>query len=419
MRLSKQKKALFILVGIAVIIKLIILHGVGNFRVWEENEIALNYLKTGQMAYYRDGVMVYNFGFPVYPFLLIILYKLFGVNYAYAAILNIIFSALTAVLFYDVLDAFFERFNLPQKVKEWKTGILLLSVAACLFHPLIMYYELKNVHPFAMYVFLYVWGLWMMVKYFEKSTWRNLTLYALATGLITLARATLVTLLLPFFFWLLQRDKIKKTFSKMVYIIVIASLFSIIWMLNVHYKVDSGNLMPNLGKGMWMGSLPQTEGSNNFPDGRTFYSALADSDLMVISKIPPARRDSFYREKYMNTLKNHPRQIAKLFFIKFKNFWLFRKAIGVDYPEWVQKLIPVYKGVYVIILLLALVTAIIIGRQAFILLSVPFAVSLMHAVVYVETRHRIMFEPVLIFLAIIGVALLINKVKRESVTHNL
>jgi hypothetical protein len=414
MQLSKQKVRLFILVSIAVIIKLVILHGITSFRLWEDNEMALNYLKTGQMAYMHDGALKYNFGDPVYSFLLVVVYKVFGVNYHYAGILNIIFSAFTAVLFYGVINAFFDFFNLPDKVKKWKEVMLLVSIAACLFHPLIMFYEIKNVHPFAMYCFFYVLGLSMMVRYFKKDTMMNLTVCSLVLGVVIFARSTFAALLLPFFLWLVTKNTIKISIFKMVYVIGISSVFSFLWLLNSYRNVNSAYVMPNDGIVMWMGSLPQTEGSNNFPDGRTFYDALTDSDLNTISKIAPAKLDSFYMAKYVYTVKHDPGLIAKMFLIKFKNFWFFRKAMGVDYPVWIQNLIPIYKVVYVAVLVLMLFAIILLGRYALILLSAPFAISLIHAAVYVETRHRIMFEPTFIFLAIIGLAWLITKMQKAG-----
>ncbi len=409
MQFSKQKKNLYILIAAAVVVKLIILHFITNFRVWEENEMAMNYMATGKLQYMHDGVMVYNYSLPVYPFLLVWVYKIFGVNYTYAAAMNIIFSAITAVLLYDIFNAFFERIKLPERVKDLQSVIVLLSVAAYLFHPLIMFYEIKNVHPFAMYLFSYVLGMWLMLKYVEKNTWTNLLLFGLIMGLIVLGRIPFVALFVPFFLLLLQKEGIKKSLLKIGVVLIFSSVFPLLWIWNTHSKAQSGNLFPNMGAAMWMGSLPQTEGSNNFENGKTFYAALSDSDMQVISKIPAASRDSFYAAKYSYKLKHNPGLVAKMFLIKFENFWLFRRAIGVDYPANIQKLIPIYKAVYVVILLLALFAAIRVGKEAWILLSLPFAVSLIHAMVYVETRHRIMFEPLLIFLAIIGVALLVKK----------
>src|SRR5581483_7140096 len=180
-------------------------------------------------------------------------------NYAFGAALNVILSALSALMFYDVIGAFFDRFNLPEKVKNYKPQILFISVAALLFHPLIVYYEIKNVHPFASYMFFMNLGLWMMVKYFKKSTWLNLTLYALVMSLVILARSTFVAILLPCFFWMLKDERFGKTVVKMTYLALIGSLFTLIWTWHIYLKVRPAPIMPNNGIVMWMGSLPQTE----------------------------------------------------------------------------------------------------------------------------------------------------------------
>src|SRR5581483_5667087 len=102
MQLIKERRGLYILVAFATIFKLIGLYWVSNFNVWEENSMVLNFLQNGQMVYFHDGCPKYNFGDPVYPYILAFVYKLFGVNYAFGAALNVILSALSALMFYDV-----------------------------------------------------------------------------------------------------------------------------------------------------------------------------------------------------------------------------------------------------------------------------------------------------------------------------
>jgi len=407
----KERKSLLLLITTTAVIKLVMLFFIHDFRVWEDNEIALNYLATGKMYYMHDGAMVYNYSLPVYPFLLIIIYKIFGVHYHLAAAFNVLFSALSALLFYDVFNAFFARFNLPEKVRGWQQKIVLLSVAAYLFHPLITFYEIKNVHPFAMYIFLYVLCLWLMVKYDEKSTWLRLVVFSLVLGISILARPTLGAVIFPFFFWLMQKQKFGRAIFKSTCVLAIASIIPLAWVWNTYNNAKSTTLLPNMGMGMWMGTLQKTEGSNASTDGKTFYAQLSADDSLELSKILPAKRDSFFRAKYMYTLKHNPGRVGEMFLVKFCNFWLFRKAIGIDYPAWIQNLIPIYKVAYISVLLLVLFAVFKIGRQALILMSLPFAVSLVHAAIYVEMRHRIMFEPLLIFLAIIGASFILAKRK--------
>jgi hypothetical protein len=417
MHFPKEKIRLYILVAIAVIVKLVLLQGITGFRIWEANEMAINYLNTGHMLYNHDGVMVYNYDFPVYPFLLFLVYKVFGINYTYAIILNIVFSAITAILLYDVFGAFFDRFNLPEKVQTWKPVMLLISVAAFLFHPLIMYYELKNIHPFAMTVFFYSWALWWMVKFFKNDSFANLTMYAIVLGLAILSRTTLVAVVVPFFFWALQKYKWKKALVKVLYVGILASLFTVGLVYDNYKKTGKIAISNSLGIDIWKGTLAAGEGTNNLANGQTFYSALPDSDAKVFANLPANERNSFYMDKYLKTLQSNPKVVIEMFFIKLKNFWLFRKNMGIDYPDNVRVLVPVYMVFYLLILLLAIYAAIMIKREAWILLSFPIALSIIQAMVYVETRHRIMIEPILIFLAIIGVALLLNGFRKNSATN--
>jgi len=249
--------------------------------------------------------------------------------------------------------------------------------------------------------------LWM-VKYFEKDSFINLTLYAIVLGLAILSRTTMVAITVPFFLWMMQKYKFRKAIPKLVYAAVLGSVFTLGLVYDNYKKTGKMTISNSLGIDIWKGTLVAGEGTNNLENGQTFYSALSDSDAQKIAHLSGNERNSFYMDKYKKILENNPKMVIQMFFVKLKNFWFFRKQMGVDYSDSVKKLVPVYMVFYLLILLLAIYAVIKIKREAWILLSFPIALSIIQAVVYVETRHRIMIEPILIFLAIIGGALLIS-----------
>ena len=66
---QNSKKQLFLLIIFAFICKvLFVVFFIDSAKLWEVNDIALNLLRTGEMKYFHDGKMNYNYQFPIYPF---------------------------------------------------------------------------------------------------------------------------------------------------------------------------------------------------------------------------------------------------------------------------------------------------------------------------------------------------------------
>ncbi|HIA06084.1 MAG TPA: hypothetical protein EYN71_05165 [Flavobacteriales bacterium] len=97
-------------------------------------------------------------------------------------------------------------------------------------------------------------------------------------------------------------------------------------------------------------------------------------------------------------MNENPSEVFDLFVLKLKNFWLWREGIGTEYSKKVNSFIPIYLGVYLLFLIFFLI-AVAYDKRLLPYFLMLLGISIIHAVFYVEMRHRILFEPMIYIIA--------------------
>ena len=406
-----SRTKLFLLVSAAFLLKLLIyLLFIHHAAKWEDNETALNLLHTGEMKYLRDGNWDYDYQFPVYCFMQFAVYKAFGVHDLCIILLQLALSSITAFLLYYIFT-FFTRFaRLEEKLF---TLIPLLATAGYLAHPLITYYTIGHIHPFSMDLLMAMLVIYTGIRYYEAPPGKLLLLLGIVTGIAILERATLVTALVPVLILLAR----KISFINTSIILVVAFLVTLPWLYRNHSITGKWELSSAMGRHLWVGSLEETEGSNVLPGGKNYFHVLSQEQLDSLGKYNAQQQDSVYLSMYIQKLKSDPASIIKMFFVKLRNFWWFRSSTGAAYDEGKKAFIPVYKFFYTILLFFAAIAVIRLRKRSLLILSFPVVLSLVQSFFYVETRHRFIAEPFLVFLALMGIAfsvLYLQEKKRRS-----
>jgi hypothetical protein len=158
---------------------------------------------------------------------------------------------------------------------------------------------------------------------------------------------------------------------------------------------------------LWRGMNPNATGSSYTIDGRTMLEAAPPAFQAQIAAASEAQRVGVYRDAAVQFAREQPARGAALYVTKFKSFWLGSDTTGLLYePSWTSA----YNAWYAGIALLAAVGLWTGWRQksarATIVLIVAslLLVSASQAVFYVEGRHRLAVEPLLLVLSGAGLA---------------
>lgn len=401
----------YYLILILTIFKTILIFSIGDISVWEDHFIAHNLITSGEMYNVFEGVKSYADQFPLYPFIISIIYRLFGENTHYAALYNIILQALSAIIFYQLSLNFLQFLSLANLSNRIKERIAYFCSLIFVLYPPICWYGMYNVHPFSQNLLFLLLLIFLTFNYINLQRQKWFWLLCITAGFAVLDRNTLIVGIIPLFIWLLFHEKRKRFFVKSIYIFLLIFLIGFPWLLRNYAKTGQFSYTTKEGRALYIGAINELEGGLYLPTGLDYTYLLKKSEKDSISKLSAVEQDKFYWKKFNEEIRNSPVSYAMLYLKKIKTFWLFRDQIGNTYNPKMQWLIPVYKLFYIILFLLALIGVYISGKRGIYLFSVPIALSLIQSIFYVETRHRILIEPILIIFALLSIAKIIQKFK--------
>lgn len=395
------------------IIRLVILLFITPVYLFEPHNIAINMLQTGEMKYFLNNKMNYNYQFPVYPYLLFIIYKTFGIIPKLAIVLNCLFHSLATLVGYYVFTWFAENSKI-QLVKKYATLIALLSTFGILFHPLINYYTLMIVHPFALNLLFMLLSLFCMIHYFKISGAKSFIFLGLVFGLTLLDRISLVILLVPFFTFLLLNNSLRFALKKSFILFLFGILVLSPWLYRNYTIYHKLSITSSLGQNLWLGIQEETGGTSNLQNGNSYYNLLTTDDWKKINTFNSEEESDYFIEKYKHAISNSPMLFVKMYFIKLKTFWWFRTGIGDQYTPTIKKWIPLYRWFYAIVLFLSIYYVFKNKKEALVISSIPVALSLFSALFYVETRHRVIIEPILLFMCVCSLFIICSEYIRRK-----
>jgi hypothetical protein len=397
-----RKQLIYFISGLAVLKLLFLIVFKPSIAFFEDQDIAVNLCNSNEFFIFWDGVKNHTFQFPVYPFLVSLIYRLFGIQPLLVMAFHIVLHALTAILLIDVFAFFLRQFRLPEAVLKQADKIIFASVLLFMLHPGITHYALFKIHPFTMDLFMLILPLYFTACYLDRPSRQRLVILFLVFGFAVLTRATLIVAVLPFAYFIYEQRGTKKTAEILAALVLTVSLMCSPWLFR-NYKQDHIIGFASLtGKELYKGSLPNSEGSNYLDNGKDYTSLRSPMETDLLNAMSVKAQDDYFKHLYYQNLKEQPAIQAKLYVLKLKNFWLFRSQLGNEYSEKIQKFIPLYQGYYLILLALAVFASVKIGKRSLILLSIPILLSMIQAVFYVETRHRLIIEPLTGFLSVLG-----------------
>lgn len=390
---------------VIVLVKIGLVFFLPNPQLFENHSIALNFLKTDTMFYELDGNIDYNHQFPLYDSFLIGMYSLFGVQPKLVLIAHILINALTVFL----VIKFTKKILKPiVKAPHWiayTTGFVILV------HPYLTFHQLQSIHPLTFDVFFATASLYFSYLYFEKPTTQNALLFTLIFGLTLLERFTLVVTILPVCILVAQQYGFTritvKNVSFLFFIGVISfSLFLAPWMYRNYLHTQRFEMTSGTFRYLWVGSLSETEGTNNLINGDSYYELLPQQPTQW-SQLSFEEQMNFYKSSYLKTLNNQPFHIAKMWIIKIKNFFWFSKSSGSTYRlsdgNWVIFLFKISRAA---LLIGAFIGLIIYWKRTSWLFSALIGLAVLQSFFYTESRHIMPF----IFILYLLFFLFINKI---------
>lgn len=356
------------------------------------------YETLGQHIAAGNGYVISRFGHAVlafgdgnlYSFLTGSIYALFGHQPSLVAFAQAVLVSLAAPVLYVIAER-------PFGATKAAVGAALAAV-----HPGLLVYTLK-LHPLGLDVLL----LSLMLLWTLRATWsRPTTLLAgLTLGLNMMTRPTyflagIVALGVRWFAQHIDRRAI-------VAAVGISLLVAMPWVLRNWALLGQPMLVSTSFEDVWKGNNPAATGSGYLAPGLDVFDSAPIDLRDRIWQADEVQVNTVFARETLKFIEHQPDKFAGLVARKFVYFWWLPQEAGVLYPaSW----LAMYQLYAVVIYAFALIGAVGIVRGGsseertllLTIVSVAMTLAMIHALAYVEGRHRWGIEPLILLLTARG-----------------
>ena len=360
-----------------------------GFRTWEYEIIANNILNGLGYRFDCLNTVHYIFGPPLYTFLIATIYYFTNHSHVALIVFQVFMSSVTCIFIFEIARRMFDN----------KTGILVSLLVAL--HPGLAMYSGRP-HPFTLDTLLFTVTFLMLLRVRDKLNIKDFLLLGTAYGLSLLTRTTILFFLPLAFIYLFFNTCYKKRISFYFALSFIMALLIISpWLIRNYSVLHKWVFIQKSGEVFWRGNNPNASGTSYTLDGKpmiytapkTFLSKVYDSDEI--------EQDRLFWGQGLDFIKHYPLSFLILTMKKFYYFWYFSPNSGFEYPKLY---LYVYKILYIPAFLFAIFGAFLVlnhgaesaRKKTHLLLLLLFAVSFTQSFFYVEGRHRLAVEPLLL-----------------------
>jgi len=364
----------------------------GDLQFWEYETLARNIAAGNGYVIYRFGHLALAFGDGnLYSFLAGDLYTIVG----YSPVALAVVQAVLAALAVPVIFALGER--------ALGAPIAALGAVLAALHPGLLAYTLK-LHPLGLDVLL----LALVVYWSTRQHWTRTSTAetGLTLGLNLMTRPTffLAGLAALSVRWLARQASLRQVIA----VLLIAVAIGTPWIARNWLFVGRPLLISTSLEDVWKGNNPMSSGSGLLGPGRDIFDAAPIELRERIWHSDELQLNDVFAHETVSFIRQQPKQFATLFVRKFAYFWWLPEPAGLLYPSSWLALYQVYAVLMYTFAAIGVIAILRSGSGEARCLLATLAVTgltlaLIHALAYVEGRHRWGIEPLLLLLTARGI----------------
>jgi 4-amino-4-deoxy-L-arabinose transferase-like glycosyltransferase len=373
--------------------------------VWESETIATNLLSGRGYVYEFLGATYRSYMEPLYPGLCAAVYALTGHSYlALGLVQAVLGTALVALVL-----------ACGRKVGGERAAFWAAGLAAV--HPGLIAYTTKF-HPFVLDSLLVLLVLAGCLFWSDQRPWRSALGLGAALGLCTLSRATILVCAPIVAWWVWRRDRARPARARLGRLALVAGAAALLiapWVARNH-AVHQRFMLTRSGTSLvfWLGNNPHRfTGSAATPTGEALHQLLPPEQQARLRTLDELGQQDFFLAEARDFVRAHPLAFVQRWLTKLGYFWWQSPQAGRLYPAaWFRA----YQAYYLLVAALAIAGAAAHRRrpETWLVAGLCLAISLLQSAYYVEGRHRLALEPLLLLLAGAGAAQLLPWGKKVS-----
>ncbi len=279
----------------------------------------------------------------------------------------------------------------------------LLAAALVTFHPALIYYDARKLHPLGFDSLMMMVTVWLLLRLRENRRPWTAAATGVAMGLAIFQRGSMMLFCAASLIWLAlvvqPRPRGLRTASA-----VAGGLLVVIlpWAAR-NYSIHGMLMLETMTmQQLWKGNATYSNGSGYLAGGQNVYEAAPQRLTQEWRRRDETGQFRLFRDEAFAEIRKDPARAAGLVVKKFVYFWTAPPNSGQAYPAG---FFYVYFAYYLVVLAAAGVGIGAVYRQSAFradaaLIVIYFAsVSIVHAIMFVEMRHRWGAEPLLLAFA--------------------
>ena len=403
--LRVNRRAMLATIVLVTLVKAVLVAAlVPRPRTFEDHDVAVGFVKSGALARMHLGQLNHSIQFPVYPLAVASIYSVAGVRPPLVLAFNVLVSGVGAWLLFGLSTRWLRALD-PEGHVRAGPAVLWLTVLGFLVYPPLQQYVAATVHPMAVDLTVFYLALWSGYVYLERDEQpRDLLWLGLVAGLVLLTRTVMLVAFLPLLVTVVRRRGAGVALRRVAVVLALGLLVGVPWLVHTYATDHIVGYTSTTGEILWKGVRPGTDGSNFDDSGIAYGAAWTPEQRAWLETRTVAEQNRYFLDEYLHTVRTEPARVATMFVRKLRGFFWFRAMTGNDYGPALRRLLPLYKLAYGAILLGALLAFWRFGGRAWEVWLPVVALGAVQAVFYVETRHRVLVEPLLLFLALATLA---------------
>lgn len=409
MRMSARSLLLIICLLAASVRFAVFIH-LDRFRhpeLWENETIATNLLEGRGFVFETLGTQYRSYMEPLYPALCALVYRVTDHSFLAMGVVHVALgTALVALVFVC------GRRVIPEPAA-------LVAALLTALHPGLIVYTTKF-HPFVLDAVLWWTAFTIVLAWSAERPWRSACVGGLIIGLSVLTRPTILACVPMLGWWIWQRSnsRLLHAAGQLAVLLACAAVVVAPWAWR-NYEIHRRFMLTRSGTSFvfWLGNNPYLfTGSSMTPDGGPIIDRVPDAVRDRLRRVDEVGQQDYFRQEASQFIASHPGEFLERSALKLGYFWWFSPQSGLLYPQaWLR----IFKIFYLAIVVLAAAGVWTCWRArtaapnawlaALFLLGCAFSISLLQSVYYVEGRHRLAIEPVLLIFAGGGIYELVRR----------
>jgi len=352
------------------------------------------------------------YGLPLYPFLVALLYGVFGYSPFVPGFFQACLDAGTAALIYKITFRLLTREAPNGSVKSANTWGILAAAGWCFYVPAEAYSVILM--PTAGAVFVFWFLVWEIVRREAAPSRLRTFVYGVAIGLAAMGVAAIVFLIPLVAIAIFVRSKQSLASHAAALALLFAGFFAgtaPCWIHNCFVARDPVLLSAHSGINFWLGNNPDATGYPRFPglrtgQGQMLRDSIEQAEAAAGRPLKRSEVSHYWSAKARNYIAQNFADWLKLLIRKFGNFWNAFEYDDVGVIANLREHRVIFPGVrFGVVAALGLAGAIFSWRQFPASRWIVGAVALQVAAilpVFVTERYRLAVVPGLLILAAIG-----------------